>query len=67
MNWKSESLWSAILGGVVAVLGGIGLITADESADLAANALSAGTGVAGLMQCVIGIVSRVKASKLKGE
>lgn len=67
MNWKSQSLWSAVLGGVVAILGGLGLVTADESADLSANAISATMGLAGLVQCVVGIVARVKASRQKGE
>ena len=63
MNWKNESLWSAVIGGIVAILGGIGLLTADESADLATNAISAGTGIAGLLECVLAITRRVRASK----
>lgn len=63
INWKSESTYAAIGGGLVAVLTGTGLLVASEGAAATAVIANLAAGVVGLAVLIGGIRARIKASK----
>ena len=63
INWKSESTYAAIGGGLVAILTGTGLLVANEGAAATAVIANLAAGVVGLVVLIGGIRARIKASK----
>lgn len=63
INWKSESTYAAIGGGLVAILTGTGLLVASEGAAATAVIANLAAGVVGLVVLIGGIRARIKASK----
>ena len=63
INWKSESTYAAIGGGLVAILTGTGLLVASEGAAATAVVANLAAGVVGLVVLIGGIRARIKASK----
>lgn len=63
INWKSESTWTAIGGGLVTVLTATGLLVADESVAATAVVANLAAGVVGLVVLIRGIRARIKAGK----
>jgi hypothetical protein len=63
INWKSESTYAAIGGGLVAVLTGTGLLVASEGAAATAVIANLAAGVVGLVVLIGGIRARIKADK----
>lgn len=62
INWKTESTYTAIGGGLVAILTGTGLLLASEGA--AANAVIANlaAGIVGLITLIRSVRNRIKSS-----
>ncbi len=63
VNWKSESTWGAIGGGLVAILTGTGVLVAEEGASLASVIASLSAGVIGLIALVRAVRDRIKAAE----
>ena len=63
INWKSESTYAAIGGGLVAILTGTGLLVASEGAAATAVIANLAAGVVGLVVLIGGIRARIKAGK----
>jgi hypothetical protein len=63
INWKSESTYAAIGGGLVAVLTGTGLLVASEGAAATAVIANLAAGIVGLVVLIGGIRNRIKATK----
>ena len=63
INWKSESTYAAIGGGLVAILTGTGLLVAGEGAAATAVIANLAAGVVGLVVLIGGIRARIKAGK----
>ena len=63
INWKSESTYAAIGGGLVAILTGTGLLVASEGAAATAVIANLAAGVVGLVVLVRAVRDRIKAEK----
>ena len=63
INWKSESTYAAIGGGLVAILTGTGLLVANEGAAATAVIANLAAGVVGLVVLVRAVRDRIKAEK----
>ena len=65
INWKSESTWTAVGGGLISVLTATGLLVASEGAAATAVVANLAAGIVGLVVLIRGIRNRVKASEDK--
>lgn len=63
INWKSESTYAAIGGGLVAILTGTGLLVASEGAAATAVIANLAAGIVGLVVLIRAVRNRVKADK----
>lgn len=61
IDWKSESTWAAIGGGLVAVLTGTGLLVASEGVAAQAVVANLAAGVVGLVVLIRAVRNRRKA------
>ena len=63
INWKSESTYAAIGGGLVAILTGTGLLVANEGAAATAVLANLAAGVVGLITLIRAVRNRIKSQE----
>lgn len=61
INWKNESTWAAIGGGLIAILTGTGLLVGDEGAAASAVVANLSAGFIGLALLIRSIRNRIKS------
>ncbi len=61
MNWKSESTWAAIAGGLIAILTGTGVLLATEGAQATAIVANLSAGIIGLVTLIRGVRNRLRS------
>lgn len=66
INWKSEATWTAIGGGLVAILTGTGILVGDEGAAATAVIANITAGVIGLVMLIRGVRDRINADEDEG-
>lgn len=63
INWKSESTYAAIGGGLVAILTGTGVLLAEEGVAATSSLASLAAGIIGVIGVVRAVINRHKADK----
>lgn len=63
IDWKNETTWAAIGGGLVAILTGTGILIGSEGATLASVVTNLSAGAIGLITLIRAVSNRVKATK----
>ena len=63
IDWKNETTWAAIGGGLVAILTGTGILIGSEGATLASVVTNLSAGTIGLITLIRAVSNRVKATK----
>lgn len=63
INWKSESTWAAIGGGLIALLTGTGLLVGSEGPAATAVVANLAAGAIGLVVLVRAVRNRMNAPK----
>lgn len=63
INWKNETTWAAIGGGLVAILTGTGLLVGSEGTAATAVVANLAAGIVGLAVLIRAVSTRIKAGK----